>query len=99
VEAALCGRAAIVSRGSGLEEAIADGETGLAVPAEDPHATAAAAVALLADPARLRRMGEKARERALAEQTWNRRVDEYATVLESIAGAPGARGDRRAAAR
>ena len=87
VEAALCGRAAIVSRGSGLEEAIVDGETGLAVPADDPHATAAAAAALLADPVRLRRMGERARERALAEQTWDRRVDRYAAILESIAGA------------
>jgi phosphatidylinositol alpha-1,6-mannosyltransferase len=98
VEAALCGRAAIVSRGSGLEEAIVDGETGLAVPPDDPRATAAAATALLSDPARLRRMGERARERALAEQTWDRRVDGYAAVLESIAGAGGARRPDRAAA-
>ena len=96
VEAALCGRAAIVSSGSGLEEAIVDGETGLAVPANDPHATAAAVSALLADPARLRRMGERARERALAEQTWDRRVGRYASLLEQIVGA---RPHRAAAAR
>jgi phosphatidylinositol alpha-1,6-mannosyltransferase len=98
VEAALCGRPAVVSRGSGLEEAIVEGETGPAVPADDPDATAAAAAALLTDPARLRRMGERARERALAEQTWDRCVDRYAAELESIAGGARGRPVRRAAA-
>jgi phosphatidylinositol alpha-1,6-mannosyltransferase len=97
VEAALCGKPSVVSRGFGLEEAIVDGETGVAVPADDPHATAAAAAALLADPTRLRRMGERARERALAEQTWDCRVDRYASVVESIAGADRSGRERRAA--
>jgi len=82
VEAALCGRPAVVSRGSGLEEAIVDGETGLAVPPDDPAATADAAVALLSDPARRARMGQRARERALSEQTWEKRVARYADLLE-----------------
>jgi phosphatidylinositol alpha-1,6-mannosyltransferase len=98
VEAALCGRAAIVSSGSGLEEAIVDGETGIAVAPEDPGATAAAAVALLTDVDRLRRMGEAARRRALAEQTWERRMDAYAGVLDAVARrAPAASGRESAA--
>ena len=36
VEAALCGRASVVSRGSGLEEAIVEGETGVVVAPEQP---------------------------------------------------------------
>ena len=87
VEAALCGKPALVSRGSGLEEAIVDGETGLAVPSEDPSATADAAADLLTDGERLRRMGERARARAVTEQTWDRRVDRYASLLESLAAA------------
>jgi phosphatidylinositol alpha-1,6-mannosyltransferase len=82
VEAALCGRPAVVSRGSGLEEAIVDGETGLAVPPDDPDATADAAIALLTDAGRRVRMGQRARERALSEQTWEKRVARYAGVLE-----------------
>ena len=96
VEAALCGKPALVSRGSGLEEAIVEGETGVAVPSEDPAATADAAAEILSDAPRLRRMGERARERALAEQTWDRRVDRYASLLESLAGArPAVEADRR----
>src|SRR5262249_4641204 len=84
VEAAFCGKPAVVSRGSGLEEAIVDGETGLAVPPDDPGAIADAAVALMSDPARLLRMGERARARALGEQTWERRVERYASVLDRV---------------
>lgn len=86
VEAALCGRPSLVSRGSGLEEAIVDGETGISVPSDDPAATAAAAAALLGDDGRRRRMGERARERALAEQTWDRRVERYDALLDSVIG-------------
>jgi phosphatidylinositol alpha-1,6-mannosyltransferase len=85
VEAALCGRPAIVSSGSGLEEAIVAGETGLSVPADDPAATAAAAISLLSDHERMRRMGEAARRRALGEQTWSRRVEAYAELLDGLA--------------
>ena len=40
IEAALCGIPAVVAGGSGLSEAVADGETGLCVAPEDPAATA-----------------------------------------------------------
>lgn len=77
VEAALCGKAAVVSDGSGLPEAILPGETGIVVPQNDPEATAAASVSLLADPVRLCAMGSRALNRARTEQTWEKRGTEY----------------------
>lgn len=77
IEAALCGKAAVVSGDSGLSEAIRDGETGLIVPQNDPDSTAAAICTLLGGDARREHMGRQARARALAEQTWDRRVAAY----------------------
>ena len=87
VEAALCGRPAVVTENSGLAEAIEDGTTGSAVPENDVDATAAAIRDLLMDPVRRREMGTAARARALSEQTWDRRVREYDDVLRELVGA------------
>jgi phosphatidylinositol alpha-1,6-mannosyltransferase len=88
VEAALCGKPAVVSRGSGLVEAIADSRTGVAVPEDDPAATATALVGLLDNPARRAEFGRAARDRALAEQTWERRVREYDELFRVLARGP-----------
>ena len=89
VEAALCGKPAVVSGGSGLEEAILPDQTGLVVPEDDPGATAAAIARLLQDdPLRLQ-FGLKARERALQEQTWANRVVLYDQALREIISRPG----------
>lgn len=85
VEAALCGLPSVVSEGSGLVEAIVPGETGLAVPADDPDALADAVAELLADDERRLEMGRRARERAWAEQTWERRARDYDELLRSLA--------------
>lgn len=84
VEAALTGLPSVVTTGSGLVEAVADGETGLAVPPDDAPALAGALSHLLSDGDRRRRMGEAARARALAEQTWSHRVGAYAALLEDV---------------
>jgi starch synthase len=55
----------------GIPEVVADGETGLLVPPEDPDALAAALNALLRDPGRARAMGQAGRERAVAEFGWD----------------------------
>lgn len=89
IEAALCGRPAVVTAGSGLAEAVRDGETGRTVPLEDPEATAEALVELLADPARRARMGEAARRRALAEQTWERAADAYERLFRNLVARAG----------
>jgi phosphatidyl-myo-inositol dimannoside synthase len=84
VEAALCGKPAVVSSGSGLEEAIAAGQTGLTVPEDDPEATAEAINKLLVDPAYRKLLGQKARQRALQEQTWATRSRQYNQFLKDI---------------
>jgi phosphatidylinositol alpha-1,6-mannosyltransferase len=84
VEAALCGKPAVVSRNCGLEEAILDGRTGLSVPENDPGATAVAVLTLLEDDDRRRAMGDAARIRALAEQTWEHRAKLYDHGLRDL---------------
>ncbi|MEM6795406.1 MAG: glycosyltransferase, partial [Acidobacteriota bacterium] len=86
VEAALCGTPAVVSSGSGLVEAIRDGETGLAVEPESPAALARAITELLSDDARRRAMASRAQERARSEQTWERRGGQYFRALEELVG-------------
>jgi phosphatidylinositol alpha-1,6-mannosyltransferase len=85
VEAALCGLPSVVSSGSGLSEAVVDGQTGLCVPQEDPCATAAAMRELMEDTERRRAMGQAARRRAEAEQTWDRRMPIYDALLREVA--------------
>ena len=81
VEAALCGKPAVVSGDSGLEEAVVNGETALVVPQSDPEATAQALLRLLEDDDLRASLGTAARNRALAEQTWRGRASDYDRVL------------------
>jgi phosphatidylinositol alpha-1,6-mannosyltransferase len=65
LEAAAAGVPQVAGASGGAHEAVLDGVTGLVVRhPEDPGAVAEALRALLADPARARRMGEAARVRA-----------------------------------
>ncbi len=64
IEAMAVGRAVVATASGGVPEIVVDGETGLLVPAEDPHALAQAMAALLADPQKAQQMGEKGRARA-----------------------------------
>ena len=84
VEAALCGKPAVVTANSGLAEAIVDGETGLCVPEDDEFSTAQAILSLLKDEEQRQRIGEAARVRALVEQRWESRVGEYDALLRGL---------------
>jgi phosphatidylinositol alpha-1,6-mannosyltransferase len=86
VEAALCGKPAVVSDQSGLTEAAAPGETALVVPVDDPEATAGAIASLLTDRQLYERMAKKALQRAQREQTWNQRVEETHRALLKMLG-------------
>jgi phosphatidylinositol alpha-1,6-mannosyltransferase len=85
VEAALAGKPAVVTEGTGLTEAIVDGQTGIAVPQNDVDSTARALVHLLTATSRRREMSAAARRRALREQTWEMRIAEYDRVLREAA--------------
>ena len=84
LEAALCGKPAVVTKNSGLAEAVAEGQTGLLVPEEDPQATARAILKLLHDRSLRSQLGRCARERALSEQTWSKRVVIYDRLLQQL---------------
>ena len=88
--AALEGMAAglplIASRVGGVPEAVADGLTGILLPAGDEEALARALVELAADPKRGRRMGEAGRERVIAEFSPTIRAGRFFRLYEEVLG-------------
>lgn len=84
VEAALCGKPAIVSASSGLSEAIIPGKTGMAVAEGDPNAAAQAILSLLRDPSLRRAMGESAHAFSRDQQTWQTKGLEYDRFLRDL---------------
>jgi len=70
LEAMACGSAVVASRVGGIPEVVADGETGLLVPPDDPMALADALNALARDPVRADAMGVAGRRRAISEFDW-----------------------------
>ncbi|MFF7331448.1 GT4 family glycosyltransferase PelF [Streptomyces sp. NPDC008150] len=87
IEAMSCGRATVSTDVGGVREAV--GDSGLVVPPRDPEAMAAAALELLGDPARRRRMGEAARLRVVEQFTLRQTVDTFRAIyLELPALAP-----------
>ena len=70
LEAMACGTAVVGSRTGGIPEVVAEGETGLLVPAGEPEPLAEALNALLRDPDRAEAMGQAGRKRAVSEFGW-----------------------------
>ena len=70
LEAMACATAVVASRTGGIPEVVADGETGLLVPPDEPEPLADALNALLRDPDRAAAMGQAGRKRAVAEFGW-----------------------------
>ena len=84
VEAAFCGKPAVVSANSGLCEAIVDGRTGIEVPEDEPDRVGQALLRLLEDDERRSKMGEAARLRAIREQSWAHQVEKYDSFLRDL---------------
>lgn len=70
LEAMAAGKPVVASDVAGMPLAVADGETGLLVPEQDPAALAAAAGGLLDEPDRARRLGAAGRRRIERELNW-----------------------------
>ena len=70
LEAMASGTPVIASRLGGVPEVVEDGETGFLVPPGDEIALRERLETLLGDPARAARLGARARERVLAQWTW-----------------------------
>ena len=77
LEAMHAARPVVASRVGGLCELVADGETGTLVPPGNPDALANAVLDILADPATMRRMGQRGLQRARTLFDWSRCLDDY----------------------
>ncbi|MBD0709642.1 MULTISPECIES: GT4 family glycosyltransferase PelF [unclassified Streptomyces] len=86
IEAMSCGRATVSTDVGGVREAV--GDTGLVVPPRDPEAMAAAALELLADPARRHAMGAAARARVVEQFTLRQTIDTFRTIYHELARGP-----------
>jgi glycosyltransferase involved in cell wall biosynthesis len=82
LEAMAFGLPVVASAVEAVPEIVVQGETGLLVPPRDPAALAEACAALLADPARARRLGEAGRARVAERFGWDRAA---ARILEVVA--------------
>jgi glycosyltransferase involved in cell wall biosynthesis len=80
-----CGVPVIVSAVGGHLDTVADGVTGLHVPARRPDALAALLCRLLADPGRRRSLGAAGAECVRDRYTWARVAEETEAVYERLA--------------
>jgi L-malate glycosyltransferase len=85
IEAMASRKPVVASRVGGMPEVVADQETGLLVPKEDPPSLAAAMIALLEDPARAREMGEAGRRRVEQLFSLERRTTAVASICATVA--------------
>lgn len=88
IEAALCGRTAVVSDQSGLAEAVQDGRTGLLVPQNDPETTARAILKLAQDTVLCQHLAQNAFQNAHDNLTWEKVGQRYVEVLENVLSQP-----------
>jgi glycosyltransferase involved in cell wall biosynthesis len=84
LEAMSAGKPVVAARTGGIPEVVADGETGLLVPREDPDALRVALLRLAGDPALRARMGAAGRERAAREFPPSRLVQGYEDLYSEL---------------
>lgn len=84
LEAMACATAVVACRVGGIPEAVADGETGLLVPPEDPVALADALNSLLGNPRLAESMGRRGRERAIGHFSWSTIAAQTAALYSEI---------------
>ena len=81
LEAAAWGKPAIGANCGGALDAIAHGETGLLIEPDCPGQLCAALQSLLRNPDRAQQLGQRARQRALTEFSWERSAAALHTAL------------------
>jgi len=88
VEALAVGRPVIASAVNGIPELIRDGETGFAVPPEDPGALAAAIRRVLRDPEEAARLAARGRATVERDHPWSVVAPAYLALCAEVAGTP-----------
>jgi alpha-maltose-1-phosphate synthase len=86
LEAMACGTAVVASKTGGIPEVVADGDTGLLVPPDDPVALAEAINSLTRDRDRAKAMGVAGRERAAIEFDWAKIARQTADLYKAVVG-------------
>jgi len=84
LEAMACGTAVVASKTGGIPEVVADGETGLLVPPDEPEALAESINTLTRDPDRAKAMGTAGRERAATQFDWARIAGQTAELYQRV---------------
>jgi starch synthase len=87
LEAMACGTAVVASKVGGIPEVVADGETGLLVPPDDPDALAESINSLTRDRDRAKAMGVAGRERAQTQFDWGKIAKQTAELYEQTVAA------------
>ncbi|MFD5543787.1 glycosyltransferase [Streptomyces sp. NPDC127079] len=88
VEAMACRTPVVATAVGGQLDTVVDGVTGLLVPSEDDHDTAATIRGLLDDPRRLDEYGAAGRHRVLDHYTWDRVADGLTAVYSAVSSVP-----------
>jgi glycosyltransferase involved in cell wall biosynthesis len=84
LEAMLAGKPVVATRVSAAPEIVADGDTGILVPPDDPARLAEAVVALLDDPAQAAALGEAGLARARSEFSVARMAERTAAIYAAV---------------
>lgn len=84
VEAALCGKTAVVSDSAGLKEAVIDKVTGIIVKEGSPKDTANAFIELFSDDLYLKKLSENSYDFAHNNNTWSVKATEFDQVLTTL---------------
>lgn len=84
LEAMACGLPVVATNVGGVPELVVHGKTGLIVPPGDPEALSDALISLLRDGELRQSMGKAGRQRALAEFSIPRMVQQTETVLREV---------------
>lgn len=94
-EGSAAGLPVVASAVGGLPEVVADGETGLLVPPDDPPALAEGLLSLLQSPSLRRQMGANGRRRIEQRLSIVAVADELTRLYETLTPSAGVAGDRR----
>jgi glycosyltransferase involved in cell wall biosynthesis len=84
LEAALCGKTALVSDNGGLPEAVSDQVTGIIVPENDPNETAIQIIKLFKNEDLLVKLSKQARENVLMNNSYEVKAREYHNELKAL---------------
>ena len=81
LEAAACGLPVVIGDSGGAPETVLDGDTGFVVPPNNAGEVAERLAELLTDRDRARAMGERGRDRAMRQWTWQRSGERLRKLL------------------